>query len=344
MGRMHANTLNFPDRELKQVGGKGRPVSQCNHCRTLRQSRSVHTRCKCASATQGSRPGRGNSVLSLISAMYSDSSLDPCRCCEGKPCTCARNISRSEKVSTPNTIQGSDSAVSSPQTETGQDNARLPPPYGLPNLSGIVPAPEIDQSTGFDTLGNMGDISLDSLLDQLGPLPASNFTDPQADTPDWTTPWNVLPDLHTTQGPANDFSPGFDDTLPTMDPSFTELFDRFALDQIGTDQKINDDFLGWNDPQNTTALQTDDFLYQGTNNPDTMNFMNPSGLMNFPADALQTLPPEYTDATPSCCKPIPSPTGDTKPNCCKPTPLPTVEPNEEAVTGEGAESRPAWSI
>lgn len=276
--------------------------------------------------------------------LLTDSSLDPCRCCEGKPCTCARNISRSEKSSTPKSIQGSDSVVSSSQTGTGQDNARLPPPYGLPNLSEIAPAPEINQSTGFDTLGNMGDTSLNSLLDQLGPLPAIDGTAPQPAIPDWTTPWNALSGVHTTQNSANDFLPGFDDTLPAMDPSFTELFDRFALDQtIDTDQKINADFLAWDDPQLTTALQTNDYLYQGNSSPDTMNFMNPPGLMGFSADALQTLAPESSDATPSCCKPIPSPIGDTKPSCCKPTPLPTVEPNEEPVAVKGGGSHPGWS-
>ncbi|KAB5513028.1 copper fist DNA binding domain-containing protein [Coniochaeta sp. 2T2.1] len=37
------------DRPLHLVRGKGRPVSQCGHCRSLRQTRSVHTmsRCRC---------------------------------------------------------------------------------------------------------------------------------------------------------------------------------------------------------------------------------------------------------------------------------------------------------
>lgn len=44
--------LTRADRPLQRVGKKGRPVSQCNHCRTLRTSRSVHTNCKCGSTSR----------------------------------------------------------------------------------------------------------------------------------------------------------------------------------------------------------------------------------------------------------------------------------------------------
>jgi len=35
------------DRPLQHINKKGRPVSQCTHCRTLRKSRSAHVRCEC---------------------------------------------------------------------------------------------------------------------------------------------------------------------------------------------------------------------------------------------------------------------------------------------------------
>lgn len=35
------------DRPLQHINKKGRPVSQCPHCRGLRKSRSTHVRCDC---------------------------------------------------------------------------------------------------------------------------------------------------------------------------------------------------------------------------------------------------------------------------------------------------------
>jgi hypothetical protein len=36
------------DRPLMHVNKKGRPVSQCHHCRGLRKSRAQHVKCDCA--------------------------------------------------------------------------------------------------------------------------------------------------------------------------------------------------------------------------------------------------------------------------------------------------------
>jgi hypothetical protein len=38
----------FPDRQLMHVNKKGRPVSQCHHCRGMRKSRSSHVHCECS--------------------------------------------------------------------------------------------------------------------------------------------------------------------------------------------------------------------------------------------------------------------------------------------------------
>ncbi|KAM0746502.1 hypothetical protein T439DRAFT_269137, partial [Meredithblackwellia eburnea MCA 4105] len=35
------------DRTLVEIKKKGRPVSQCSHCRDLRKSYSVHGKCNC---------------------------------------------------------------------------------------------------------------------------------------------------------------------------------------------------------------------------------------------------------------------------------------------------------
>jgi hypothetical protein len=55
--RSHFGTLlsnastRFLDRPLQHINKKGRPVSQCNHCRTMRKSRSAHIKCDCGEKT-----------------------------------------------------------------------------------------------------------------------------------------------------------------------------------------------------------------------------------------------------------------------------------------------------
>jgi hypothetical protein len=39
------------DRPLQHINKKGRPVSQCQHCRAMRKSRSAHTKCDCGEKT-----------------------------------------------------------------------------------------------------------------------------------------------------------------------------------------------------------------------------------------------------------------------------------------------------
>ncbi|TGZ78188.1 copper-fist-domain-containing protein [Ascodesmis nigricans] len=36
------------DRKLVEIAKKGRPVTQCQHCRSLRKSRSTHVKCECS--------------------------------------------------------------------------------------------------------------------------------------------------------------------------------------------------------------------------------------------------------------------------------------------------------
>ncbi|VUC27051.1 unnamed protein product [Clonostachys rosea] len=87
------------DRPLRQISSKGRPVSQCDHCRDLRKTSSVHTRCKCASE-----------------ALNPASGLARCRCFTGEGCTCAH----SKKPPTLKDARDADSVgYGSPMTESG---------------------------------------------------------------------------------------------------------------------------------------------------------------------------------------------------------------------------------
>ncbi|KAM3477743.1 hypothetical protein MY8738_006289 [Beauveria namnaoensis] len=47
------------DRPLQHIKAKGRPVSQCNHCRSERKNRSAHVKCQCGKrASEGGSGGK----------------------------------------------------------------------------------------------------------------------------------------------------------------------------------------------------------------------------------------------------------------------------------------------
>jgi hypothetical protein len=67
------------DRPLQHINKKGRPVSQCQHCRSLRKSRSAHVRCECGEKSHN----KG------ACAHDGESQADNCCCSHGGRCSCA---------------------------------------------------------------------------------------------------------------------------------------------------------------------------------------------------------------------------------------------------------------
>ncbi|UKZ67390.1 uncharacterized protein TrAtP1_008551 [Trichoderma atroviride] len=69
----HAN------RPLQHINKKGRPISQCAHCRSMRKSRSAHIKCDCGEKTSKcihlQPPAEGH--------------VETCCCNHGGRCTCA---------------------------------------------------------------------------------------------------------------------------------------------------------------------------------------------------------------------------------------------------------------
>ncbi|KND90506.1 Copper resistance protein CRF1 [Tolypocladium ophioglossoides CBS 100239] len=67
------------DRPLQHINKKGRPVSQCQHCRTMRKSRSTHVKCDCGEKTSKcahlQQPVEGHK--------------ETCCCNHGGHCTCS---------------------------------------------------------------------------------------------------------------------------------------------------------------------------------------------------------------------------------------------------------------
>ncbi|KAJ5105628.1 hypothetical protein NUU61_002975 [Penicillium alfredii] len=71
------SSCHHSDRPLTHINKKGRPVSQCTHCRGLRKSRTTHVKCECGDKKKNS------------SDCHTEDSHHRCGCCHGQRCTCA---------------------------------------------------------------------------------------------------------------------------------------------------------------------------------------------------------------------------------------------------------------
>ncbi|PGG96590.1 hypothetical protein GX51_07752 [Blastomyces parvus] len=72
------------DRPLSHINKKGRPVSQCPHCRSLRKSRTTHTKCECGE--------KGHTKAECPVKEPNDNQAGnrkQCCCSHGTRCTCA---------------------------------------------------------------------------------------------------------------------------------------------------------------------------------------------------------------------------------------------------------------
>ncbi|KAL4909004.1 hypothetical protein BDW74DRAFT_174224 [Aspergillus multicolor] len=82
------SSCHHNDRPLTHINKKGRPVSQCPHCRGLRKSRTTHTKCECGDKKKNSH----KNDLDPHSAEKRDLKQDSrpkCGCIHGQRCTCA---------------------------------------------------------------------------------------------------------------------------------------------------------------------------------------------------------------------------------------------------------------
>ncbi|KAL2119830.1 hypothetical protein VTJ04DRAFT_6791 [Mycothermus thermophilus] len=68
------------DRPLQHINKKGRPVSQCQHCRAMRKSRAAHVKCDCGEKTQ--------KCVHLRPPL--EGHKESCCCNHGGRCTCCQ--------------------------------------------------------------------------------------------------------------------------------------------------------------------------------------------------------------------------------------------------------------
>ncbi|KAL6405305.1 copper fist DNA binding domain-containing protein [Ilyonectria robusta] len=94
------------DRPLQQIKKKGRPISQCQHCRSIRRSRSVHTKCACGTVAR-------NTMLK----QSVERDKERCHCNEGGRCICAYKKEQPEMAAVPGAASISKESTTSAQSE-----------------------------------------------------------------------------------------------------------------------------------------------------------------------------------------------------------------------------------
>ncbi|KAL3464048.1 hypothetical protein BJX64DRAFT_276022 [Aspergillus heterothallicus] len=82
------SSCHHSDRPLTHINKKGRPVSQCPHCRGLRKSRTTHTKCECGDKKKISHKNDLDPHSTEKRDLKQDS-RPRCGCTHGQRCTCA---------------------------------------------------------------------------------------------------------------------------------------------------------------------------------------------------------------------------------------------------------------
>ncbi|KAF5004705.1 hypothetical protein FDECE_8816 [Fusarium decemcellulare] len=229
------------DRPLQQVSGKGRPVSQCGHCRTLRQSHSVHTRCKCGLPSSGrtKRAGKGESP-SIVR--------------RGSPLTKFTHV-QSRAVATMAKLASVPTRKNSQGLRANPPKACRPPSAQFPHLHRRPPVKESQVTckrhavAPSHLIGGLGDWSPDTFLESLG---ATSDDSLMTHSPDWMNNLTPLPDMSLDQ-------PSVENILPMLDYSLQGIDSTSLADDINKLPDLNlygslgtADF-DWNPPQLMTA-------------------------------------------------------------------------------------------
>lgn len=82
------SSCTHADRKLLHVNKKGRPVSQCPHCRSLRKNRSQHVKCECHDKSHAKEDCPHLKDIQE-GASGSASATNTCCCGHGARCTCS---------------------------------------------------------------------------------------------------------------------------------------------------------------------------------------------------------------------------------------------------------------
>ncbi|KAL1836030.1 hypothetical protein VTJ49DRAFT_5681 [Mycothermus thermophilus] len=100
------------DRPLQHINKKGRPVSQCQHCRAMRKSRAAHVKCDCGEKTQ--------KCVHLRPPL--EGHKESCCCNHGGRCTCCQK--REPKLDTVPESDSDEAAATRSRSSKSSTSAR----------------------------------------------------------------------------------------------------------------------------------------------------------------------------------------------------------------------------
>ncbi|CEL09499.1 hypothetical protein ASPCAL12634 [Aspergillus calidoustus] len=181
-----AASCSHSERPLIIINKKGRPVSQCLHCRSLRESRSAHVKCGCGNTNRAKNDSD------------TQNSYPQCNCARGERCVCALKkgpfpelVPKPSRPHSPvheegrNTLAQPESMVAA----LHEDYPRYPGQFNLIQMGPSASAPEFeisDQHTGLQINSAEDSLPANSVI---SPADLSSFTDlSSAMAPDYSAP------------------------------------------------------------------------------------------------------------------------------------------------------------
>ncbi|KAK3384564.1 hypothetical protein B0T24DRAFT_91610 [Lasiosphaeria ovina] len=160
------------DRPLQHINKKGRPVSQCQHCRAMRKSRASHIKCDCGEKT--------HKCMHLKTTV--EGHKDSCCCNHGGRCTCSHkkeqpqldtvpeSDSDGEVASQPKSPKASSrtrrraNTTSSDGVLSFNANGHPKPTYKHPKVSQKCGPYQISRVNSLHSTSSLGNRSMDNLL------------------------------------------------------------------------------------------------------------------------------------------------------------------------------------
>jgi hypothetical protein len=145
--------MHLTDRDLKLIPPKGRPVKQCDHCRTARKSKSHHAKCDCGNKKDKKLKEKSESSTIAIPEISSPVDVDSpsthdesCECHDGQSCTCGSKPESAEmrSIRRPTQTVRSRPSLTSSSSEPKLmviTNGHHPPCHRNNNLAHISGAP-----------------------------------------------------------------------------------------------------------------------------------------------------------------------------------------------------------
>jgi len=267
------SNCNHSDRPLQHINKKGRPVTQCAHCRAQRKSRQSHVKCDC---------GEKTSKCAHLQ-QTPEGHTDTCCCNHGGKCSCCGK--REPALDT----------VPEAEADDNNPNKVLPRPK-LPNRRRRANTIHSDNMMSFDANGNRKPVKHNRTSQQVGPYQLNRVNSAGASMDSFTEGRKGVdaqrrvkseatsPMLQNSGFQMNSAVPPLD--LSNIDYGYTNSGPPSAFDLFGAGFSPDNDAplysAGLNPPQSVDWAQYD---FAGQNDafgPSSYSAAGTQGFGNFP--------------------------------------------------------------